>query len=111
MLVVIDFEVINAKGVNGQVDVRFESLQGTPLSDFDGDFANSEGEVVTSNTFRPAFDHAKWKRATLFIPYEQLHLDSGRHQLRCVAQVSLFVDDLQVPLATSVPHQFSAWRN
>ena len=69
---------VTLRGLKGEelvAEARFFWDAGNPLADPDGDYTTPEGQVCVGTTLTPGKKEATYKGLTLFLPYEQLHLD------------------------------------
>jgi hypothetical protein len=82
MLIHVAFEVGGMKGEQGHVAAYFFFANGAPLLDSDQQYRDVSGRVSVGESFVPIYDAAVWHDFQLFIPYSQLHLSSGRHDLK-----------------------------
>ncbi len=56
-------------------------LNGAPLKDFDRQFATADGNVCAWMTVRPIYQTAVFSDCTFFVPYDQLHMARGVHEI------------------------------
>lgn len=77
------FNVTNLLGQNCRAVAWFYNAStGEPLEDFNNKFATSSGEVSVGMDFAPNYSSADFTDFQMFIPYEELHLPEGKHQIR-----------------------------
>ena len=95
----LQFQADNLEDVPAWAVVYFELADGTPLQDYDGVYTNSDGTISASAEFTPIYASAVYEDFTIFMPYSQLHMVAGTHDLRMVAQ--LVDQPTLTPFATS----------
>jgi serine/threonine protein kinase len=76
------FTVRNVKNVRCRAVAYFHFDSGEPLKDFNDSYYTIGGHVSVGVDFTPSYDDSVFKDFTLFIPYSELHLDKGKHNLR-----------------------------
>lgn len=113
-----DVWVDGEKGIRINVTFRTTGLRGWPcravayfrfddgveLEDFDGVYTTVGGQVSASTTFTPLYENTRFTGLQIFIPYEQLHLDSGRYDLQ--VHVELYSESHGRHFAQSEPVRF-----
>lgn len=78
----IDFEVDNLSGKTCEIAVYFEFDNGVILKDYNNNYRTTDGQVAISSNFVPPYTGTRFNDFTLFIPYSELHIASGVHNLR-----------------------------
>ncbi len=81
MRIHVKFSVKNLKGVNSDVAVYFQKKDGTSLTSSDSDFSRN-GNTAIFSPLKPAYDDAVYNDVQLFMPYDELNLKRGRHDLK-----------------------------
>lgn len=81
------FTISNYKGRDGFMNVYFSFPNGKWLLSRDNTYQAQGGYVVTSSKFRPKFPNTKFTDFKGFIPYHELHLQKGFHNI--VANVNI----------------------
>lgn len=81
------FEVHRYKGQPGIVCAYFYRESGTPLKDSNRQYYSANGNVSVGGWFQPDYVNTIYKDYALFIPYSELHVGSGRHNLKFMVQV------------------------
>ena len=89
MQIHVKFKVANMKGITGVAAVYFYFKGGQPLRDFNGRFRTTDGNVSASKSFTPIYDFSIYDGMEIFMPYSELHLGVGRHELKFDVQVHL----------------------
>lgn len=78
------FTIIGYRGKTCRAIAYFLGSDGQPLKDFNGQFKTDASEVAATTDFTPGFDPALYGGASelrLFIPYDELHLIPGTHDM------------------------------
>ena len=70
------------KGKTGQVAAYFYFQEGKPLKDLDRNYRSSDGQVSVSEDFTPGYQGTLYNDFTMFIPYDQLHMNNGEYDLK-----------------------------
>jgi len=82
MRIHVKFNVDNFKDAKGRVVAYFYKENGQPLKDTNGSYYSASGDVATGRNFQPDYLKAIYNDYTLFIPYKELHLARGKHNLK-----------------------------
>lgn len=89
----VDMNAINVKNHKIQTCVYFYYTNGNPLKDTDGSYKTPDGSVATHKESTVLYDNSHFSDLSLFFPYNQLHLGSGKTNLKY--QVEVYDTDLQ----------------
>ena len=81
MRIHIKFSVKNLKGVACDAAVYFLKKDGTSLKSSDSNFSR-DGNVAIFSPLKPAYDETIYDDVQLFMPYDELNLNRGRHDLK-----------------------------
>jgi hypothetical protein len=81
MRIHVKFTTYGMKNLNSYVAVYFMDGNGTYLKDKNGKFASSTNEVAVYRELTPAYDPADYNDLTIFMPYSELDLPDGNHNL------------------------------
>jgi len=60
----------------------FYYKSGKKLKDHDGKYKTNDGQIAVSKKVNPKHDSSRWDDLSLFMPYDQLHLGKGKHDLK-----------------------------
>ncbi|MCC8172462.1 MAG: hypothetical protein LIP00_11925 [Parabacteroides sp.] len=90
MYVTFSFDVSGMKGKTGEAIAYFYFENGTKLKDYNRNYYTTSGNVCASTTYSPRYDESTYTDLRIFIPYNELHLAAGRHDLK--AYVAIFDD-------------------
>lgn len=88
MYIAVSFDVSGMKGKTGEAIAYFYFEDGTKLKDYNRSYYTTSGNVCASTTYSPRYDESTYTDLRIFIPYNELHLASGRHDLK--AYVAIF---------------------
>ena len=81
MRIHVKFSVKNLKEVPCDVAVYFQKKDGTSLTSSDSSFSRN-GNVAIFFPLKPAYDDTVYNDVQLFMPYDELNLKRGRHDLK-----------------------------
>ena len=82
MNIVLDFQINNALNEQMTIGVIFYNADGTPLKDTNKKYYAANGQVASYRKISPSFQQAVYKQFKVFIPYDELELDCGNHNLK-----------------------------
>ena len=82
MKIHVKFNVHNFKDTKGQVVAYFYKENGDPLKDANENYNTTGGNVSASRNFQPKYINSSYDDFTFFIPYKELHLARGKHNLK-----------------------------
>jgi len=72
----------------GHIAAYFYYSNGDPLLDFNGRYDSADGKVSVGSDFSPGYENTLYSDFELFIPYDELHMADGEHNLKL--QVLIF---------------------
>ena len=104
MLIHTRAKVHNLRNTECVLVVRFEFASGNRLEDFNGEYRIGSGPG-TYIRFVPQYEHSDYDDMRLFMPYDELHLASGSHDLRFYLELA--DNSSGDKLAKSAYHYFS----
>lgn len=84
------FTIKNREKNDCEIAAYFYFENGEVLKDFDNTYKSVDGQVSVGEHFSPDFEDTIYENFVLYIPYAELHLKNGRHDLKF--QLSLFSD-------------------
>lgn len=88
ILVHAKFNVYNLKGVNSQLYIRFQNQANTYLRSSNKKYANKRGELALYKTkLKPIYTATVFNDTKVFLPYREINLSRGTHNLRIVANL------------------------
>lgn len=82
MNIVLDFRIDNALNEPMTVGVIFFYADGAPLKDSNQQYYSVNGQVASWRKITPAYQQAVYKQFKIFIPYDELELECGDHNLK-----------------------------
>lgn len=91
MKIFVDFKVYDMKGMDGFLAIYFQKLDGTPLKDRNGKYRTTNGNVATYEEISPGYQSTVYEDFDLFMPYEELDLPSGNHEIKM--DIDVVTDD------------------
>lgn len=81
MRIHVKFSVKNLKEMSCDVAIYFQKKDGTSLASSDSDFSRN-GNLAIFSPLKPAYDDTVYNDVQLFMPYDELNLKRGRHDLK-----------------------------
>lgn len=81
------FWVYGLKGQDLYLAIYFQKKDGTKLFTNNRNFRSANGQVAVFKPLRPAYEDTIYEDAALFMPYDELNLDSGVYELQMDADV------------------------
>ena len=82
MLIHAHFVIEGARQDSCQATAYFHYENGEILKNFDDDFGTPNGQVAVWDNFTPEYDSTEFEDFKLFIPYDELHMAVGHHELK-----------------------------
>jgi len=76
------FTVFGLKSVSCYLQLKFLTSDGKPLMDKNGEFEHEDGSVAAFGEFKPEYDSALFKDFSIFMPYAEFDLPSGKYNLK-----------------------------
>lgn len=90
MRIHVKFNVHNFKDGSGRVVAYFHKKNGDPLKDTNGRYKTTSGDVSTVGEFEPRDVNTTYNDFKLFFPYQELHMASGKHNLKFQIRIFKF---------------------
>ena len=87
MLIHTHFIVQGARQDQCQMTAYFHYANGDVLKDFDQDYKTGDGQVAVWEDFTPQYDSTEFEDFVLFMPYDELHMAAGSHELKFDLQI------------------------
>lgn len=87
MRVHFNFNVFKYKGLPCSANVYFYKASGEPLKDLNGKYKTTGGDVAMYVNFTPGYENTPYNDVQLFMPYDELHLDTGKFDLKFVIEL------------------------
>jgi hypothetical protein len=83
MLMKVTLTITGMKGKDGYVSIHFQKDDGTPLpAKNQGDYRDVNGNLAAFQQIKPEFDDTVYNNLELFLPYAELDLPVGKHDLK-----------------------------
>jgi hypothetical protein len=82
------FTVDNYKDIKCRMTAYFYFANGDKLKDYNGAYKTDDGQVSVGKDFNPTYVNAIYNDYTVFLPYDELHLGTGKFSLKY--QVKLY---------------------
>ena len=102
----VEFDIEGYKGYECSATAWFYDAYGNPLRDFNGLYKTWQGQVCSYTTFSPRYYSSNFSDLVIFIPYTELHMAPGSHNLQFF--VGIFGGGTQ--LASSSMKTFTFYR-
>jgi hypothetical protein len=107
MRIHVKFTAANMKGIDSYLAIYFEKESGERLTSSDSRFQSKAGDVAAYRSLKPGYDQTEYNDLTVFMPYSELHLGVGNHNLKMdidlIQENGTFIDHLYF-------HVFSYWK-
>ena len=87
MRIHVKFQAWYMPSDSASVIAYFYFRNGQPLKDFNDKFDTIDGKVAALSNFNPDFFRTKYDDFTIFMPYSELHMADGRHDLKYVVRI------------------------
>jgi hypothetical protein len=81
MLIHINIETYNLLEAKCKLTAYFSFDGGQALNDYNDNYCTTDGKVAISIDLKPNYQDAIFSDVTLFMPYDELHLANGVHNL------------------------------
>jgi hypothetical protein len=101
----VRFTARNLRDFPCQAAAYFYFASGEALIDINRQYSTTNGNVSVGESFVPPFDDTEYGDLTMFLPYSELHLRPGTHNLSFVVQ--LYVEETNALFATSEKTYFT----
>jgi hypothetical protein len=76
------FSVDNLKGIHCCAAAYFYFSSGEKLEDFNNLYSSTDGQVSVGSDFTPGYNSSTFNDFKLFMPYSELHMADGKHDLK-----------------------------
>ncbi len=102
----VHFSVHGMTGRTGSCAAYFYFAGGQQiLKDFDGNYTTTSGQVSVGDDFVPKYQDTEFTEFFLFLPYDQLHLGNGKHDISML--VGIFDGNKQLASSNLVNMQYT----
>lgn len=82
MMIHVKFSVNNMRGRQGSCNAWFYFKDGTRLKNTNSRYGTTSGYVSVYDSYTPGYDYAAYNDYRLFMPYSELHLANGEHDMK-----------------------------
>lgn len=82
MRMTVNFTVTGLKDKDSYVAIHIQTRDGDPLPANPGDYRDVQGNLAVFQTLKPDYDETLYKDLKLFLPYDEIDLPAGRHELK-----------------------------
>lgn len=106
MKILVDFHVNYMRNKQGEINAYFYLLKNdnfSKLMDCNKNYYSKDGQVCAGLKFAPTLPQQQCNNFALFIPYDELHLPRGKHNLNFNVQI---FDNLNISIARSKDYYF-----
>ena len=107
MMIHMDFVVYGLKDHRINPIAYFYFSNGDKLKDYDNSYRASDGHVCVSDTSNATYEDTRWSDYKLFMPYDQLHMASGKHELKFFIHINDKTTDEWIGMSDWVNFTFS----
>lgn len=87
MLIHTSFSIRQMQDVDGYLTIRIQDENDEALKSPTQGFRNKNGDLAIFKSFRPAYADAVYKDLSVFLPYQEIKLASGTHNLNIDADL------------------------
>lgn len=94
MKIHVKFNIQNCKGENCRCIAYFMYEDGKPVKDTNNQYKDAGGNVSTGADFSPGYDNTTYKDLELWIPNEELHINTSSGKVNCYFLVQLYDFDI-----------------
>lgn len=101
MLIHTKFTIDNMLGRKGVCAAYFQFSNGEELKDFNNLYCSVGGQVCVSDDFTPSYESATFTDFKLFLPYTELHMNSGTKNASLRFFILIYDSITEVDLARS----------
>ncbi len=94
MKIHVKFTALYMKGVDAYVAIYFEKKNGEKIEGKTEGYRSKNGQLAVYKSIKPAYDEAVYKDIQLFMPYEEIKVSSGKHDMKLEADIILQNGDM-----------------
>ncbi len=78
----VNFTVTGMKDKDGYLAIHFQKRDGEAIPANPGEYRDVKGDLAAFQTIKPDYDETLYKDLELFMPYDEIDLPVGKHDLR-----------------------------
>ena len=82
MRIHVKFSVYNMKEVDSYLAIYFEKADGTKLTGNNRKYSSTDGQTAVFRLLKPGFEDTIYNDLKVFMPYDELNLANGKHDLK-----------------------------
>ncbi len=94
MRIHVKFTINNMKDIDGYVAVYFEKKNGEKIMGENTKYRSKSGQLAVYKSIRPAYAEAVYKDLQLFMPYDEINISKGKHDLKLDVDIILKNGDM-----------------
>lgn len=94
MKIHLKFSAKNMKGIDAYAAVYFEKKNGEKIEGNNSAYRSKNGQLAVYKSIKPAYDDAVYKDLQLFMPYSEINISKGKHDLKLDADIILSNGDM-----------------
>ena len=87
MRIHVNYSVHGMKGVPSYLALYFAKESGDKLKNSNTGYTSSDGQLALYKEMEPAYEDTVYEDSTLFLPYDEINLSSGKYDLEISADV------------------------
>ena len=89
MRIHVAFTTYNMKGMDAYVAIYFEQKNGQEIKGLNEAYRSKSGQLAVYKSIKPAYADAVYKDVILFMPYSEINVGTGKHDLKLEADIIL----------------------
>lgn len=94
MRIHLKFSAKNMKGIDAFAAIYFEKKNGEKIEGLNSAYRSKNGQLAVYKSIKPAYDDAVYKDLQLFMPYSEINISMGKHDLKMDADIILANGDM-----------------
>jgi len=94
MRIHVKFTAMNMKDIDGYVAVYFEKKNGERITGNSAGYRSKSGQLAVYKSIKPAYKESVYKDVTLFMPYSEIKIEKGKHDLKLEVNIILKNGDM-----------------
>lgn len=94
MRIHLKFTAFNMKGLDAYAAIYFEKKNGEKIEGINSGYRSKNGQLAVYKSIKPAYDEAVYKDLQLFMPYSEINVTKGKHDLKMDADIILTNGDM-----------------
>lgn len=94
MRIHLKFTAMNMKGIDGYAVIYVRKKNGEKVEGYSSEYRSKNGQMAVYKSIKPAYDEAVYKDLQLFMPYSEINIGKGKHDLKLDADIILVNGDL-----------------